>query len=72
MRRWSRASGALWLIGGDGSRSVFHIELPSGRVSVAARLPRVLANAAAVAMSDGRIVVLGGDGSDAVLAFETY
>ena len=64
------ASGALWLIGGDGSRSVFRIELPSGRVSVAARLPRVLANAAAVAMSDGLVVVLGGDGSDAVLAFE--
>ena len=64
------ASGALWLIGGDGSRSVLRIELPSGRVSVAARLPRVLANAAAVAMSDGRVAVLGGDGSDAVLAFE--
>ena len=64
------ASGALWLIGGDGSRSVLRIELPSGQVSVAARLPRVLANAAAVAMSDGRVAVLGGDGSDAVLAFE--
>jgi len=64
------AAGALWLIGGDGSRSVVRIELPSGRVSVAARLPRVLANAAAVATTDGRIVVLGGDGSDAVLTFD--
>ena len=46
-----RGVGCALAVGGDGSRSVFRIDLPSGRVSVAARLPRVLANAAAVTMS---------------------
>ena len=62
------AHGALWLFGGDGSRSVFRIDPSTRRVSRAARLPRTLANAAAVALPDGRIVVLGGDGSATVWA----
>ena len=62
------AHGALWLIGGDGSRSVLRIDPSTGRVSLAARLPRMLSNAAAAALPDGRIVVLGGDGSDTVWA----
>jgi hypothetical protein len=60
------ATGALWLVGGDGSRAVYRIDPSSGHVVVAARMPRALANAAAVSLVDGRIVVLGGDGSDAV------
>jgi outer membrane protein assembly factor BamB len=63
------ALGGLWLVGGDGSRSVLRIDPTSGRVSYAARLPEVLANAAAVKLADGRIAVLGGDGSGAVWAF---
>ena len=62
------SAGALWLVGGDASRSVWRIDPRSGRVSLAARLPGPLANAAAVALPDRTIVVLGGDGSDAVLA----
>ncbi|TML19153.1 MAG: hypothetical protein E6G28_12650 [Actinobacteria bacterium] len=62
------ADGALWLVGGDGSRSVFRLDPSSRRISLAARLPQRLANAAAVAFADGRIIVLGGDGSDAVWA----
>ena len=64
------ASGALWLVGGDGSRSVLRIDPTSGRVSRAVRLHAVLANAAAVKLVDGRVAVLGGDGSNAVWAFE--
>jgi len=60
------ATGALWLVGGDGSRAVYRIDPSSGHVVAAARLPHALANAAAVSLVDGRIVVLGGDGSDAV------
>jgi outer membrane protein assembly factor BamB len=59
------ARGALWLIGGQSSRAVLRID-PRGRVTAAGRLPEPLANAAAVSLPDGRIVVLGGDGSDAV------
>ena len=58
--------GALWLVGGDGSRSVLRIDPRTGKVSVAGRLPAPLANAAAVTLPDGRIAVLGGDGSSAV------
>jgi len=60
------ADDALWLVGGDGSRSVLRIDPESGRVSVAGRLPHALANTAAVALRGGRIAVLGGDGSAAV------
>jgi hypothetical protein len=58
--------GALWLVGGDGSSSVLRIDPSSGRVSLAARLPKPIANAAAATLTDGRIVVIGGDASDAV------
>jgi hypothetical protein len=64
------AFGALWLVGGDGSRSILRIDPTSGRVSRAGRLPKALANAAAMKLADGRIAVLGGDGSSAVWAFQ--
>jgi polysaccharide export outer membrane protein len=64
------ALGALWLVGGDGSRSILRIDPTSGRVSRAGRLPKALANAAAVKLADGRVAVLGGDGSGVVWAFE--
>ena len=64
------ALGALWLVGGDGSRSILRIDPTSRRVSRAGRLPKALANAAAVKLADGRVAVLGGDGSGVVWAFE--
>jgi outer membrane protein assembly factor BamB len=57
------ARGALWLIGGDGSPDVLRIEPRNGSVAIAARFPHTLANAAAAALRDGRIVVAGGDAS---------
>jgi hypothetical protein len=60
------ARGSLWLVGGDSSRSILRIDPRSGHVSLAGRFPRPLANAAAAALPDGRIAVLGGDGSDSV------
>jgi hypothetical protein len=62
------SAGALWLVGGDGSSAVWRIDPGSGRVSLAARLPKPLANAAAVTLPDRRIVVVGGDASAAVFA----
>ena len=59
------AAGALWLVGGDGSRAVYRIAPSSGRIVLAAQLPHALANAAAVRLAD-RIVVLGGDRSNSV------
>lgn len=56
------ADGALWLIGGDGSRDVVRIDPVTGSAGRVARLPQVLANAGA-AVVGGRIVVVGGDGS---------
>ena len=64
------ASGALWLVGGDGSRSILRIDPTGRRVSRAGRLPKALANAAAITLADGRIAVLGGDGSSGVWALE--
>ena len=61
-------AGALWLVGGEGSSSVWRIDPRSGLVLLAARLPKPLANAAAVMLPDRRIVVVGGDESDAVFA----
>jgi N-acetylneuraminic acid mutarotase len=57
--------GSLYLIGGDGSRTILRIAR-NGRVAVAGRLPDVLANAAAVTIGDA-IYVFGGDGSSAIL-----
>jgi Kelch motif protein len=56
------ARGALWLIGGDGSRDIVRIDPATGSARRVARLPQVLANAGA-AVVGGRIVVVGGDGS---------
>ncbi len=64
------ARGYLWLVGGDGSRDVLRIDPRTGRSTVAGRLPRVLANAAAVVLPNGRVIVIGGDGSNAVWAFD--
>ena len=63
------AQGALWLVGGDGSRALLRIDPATGRATIAARLPGAFVDAAAVALPDGRIVVLGGAGSDAVWSF---
>jgi hypothetical protein len=60
------ARGALWLIGGDGAREIVRIDPTHGSSAVAGRLPAVLANAAATALPDGRIAVIGGDNSAAV------
>jgi outer membrane protein assembly factor BamB len=60
------ARGALWLIGGDGSRDVLRIDPRTGAAAVAARFPHALANAAAAALPDERIAVVGGDGSHEV------
>jgi hypothetical protein len=57
------ARGALWLIGGDGSPYVLRIDPRNGSVAIAARFAHVLANAAAAALRDGRIIVAGGDAS---------
>jgi hypothetical protein len=57
------SDGALWLVGGDGSRDVLRIDPGTGAVSVTARLPHPLANAAATRLGDGRIVIVGGTGS---------
>jgi outer membrane protein assembly factor BamB len=64
------ARGALWLIGGDGSREIVRIDPTHGSSAVAGRLPAALANAAATALPDGRIAVIGGDHSDAVWILE--
>jgi hypothetical protein len=58
--------GALWLIGGDGSREIIRINPTDGSTVIAGRLPAALANAAATALPDGRIAVIGGDESAAV------
>jgi hypothetical protein len=63
------AHGALWLIGGDGSRSLLRIDPATGRATIAAPLPRAFVDAAAAVLPDGRVVVLGGNGSDAVWSF---
>ena len=55
------AGRELWLVGGDGSRDILRIDPVTGTVTVAARLPRALVDAAAVALPDGRVVVLGGE-----------
>ena len=60
------AHGALWLVGGDGSRDVLRIDPRTGTSRIAATLPHPLINAAAVALPSGRIIVLGGDSSDAI------
>lgn len=60
------ARSALWLVGGAGYRDVLRIDPLNGSVAVAATLPLPLADAAAVALPTGRIVVLGGQGSRAV------
>ena len=57
--------GALYLIGGEGSRSILRIGA-SGAVTSAGELRTTLANAAAVALGPS-IYVLGGDGSNSVL-----
>jgi len=62
------ADGMLWLVGGDASKAVLRIDPRTGAVMRAGQLPIPLANAAAVSLPDGRIVVLGGDGSSAVWA----
>jgi outer membrane protein assembly factor BamB len=59
------ARGALWLIGGDGSRDIVRIDPRTGSAQRVARLPQILANAAATVVG-GRIVVVGGDGSSSV------
>ena len=64
------ACGFLWLVGGDASRDILRIDPRTGRSTVAGRLPRALANAAAVALPNGRVVVIGGDGSNAVWALD--
>jgi hypothetical protein len=64
------ARGALWLIGGDGSREIVRIDPTHGSSAVAGRLPAALANAAATALPPGRIAVIGGDHSDAVWILE--
>jgi hypothetical protein len=58
--------GALWLIGGDGSREIIRINPTDGSTVIAGRLPAALANAAATALPGGRIAVIGGDESAAV------
>ena len=60
------AHGVLWFVGGDGSRDVLRIDPHTGKSTLAARFPYPLTNAAAVALPNGRIVVLGGDASNAV------
>ena len=60
------AQGALWLVGGDGSRDVLRIDPRTGTSRLAARFPYPVTNAAAVALPNGHIVVLGGDASSAV------
>ena len=60
------ARGRLLLIGGEGSRIVLRIDPRSGSVTTAGRFPKNLANAAAAALPDGRVIVVGGDGSNAV------
>ena len=60
------ARGHLWLIGGDRSRDVLRIDPRSGFVAPFARFPQDLANAAATALPDGHVIVVGGDGSNVV------
>ena len=64
------ARGSLWLVGGEGSRDILRIDPRTGTSVVAARLPKALPNAAAVALPNGRVIVIGGDGSNAVWAVD--
>ena len=62
--------GALYYVGGKTASgtplpTVLRIDPQTGRTTVAARLPRALAEPTAVALA-GQIVVLGGEGSNAV------
>jgi outer membrane protein assembly factor BamB len=65
------ARGSLWLVGGQGSRDILRIDPRTGKSVVAARLPRALPNAAAVALPSGRVIVVGGDRSNAVWALDS-
>jgi hypothetical protein len=60
------ARGALWLIGGEGSREIVRIDPTAGSSVIAGRLPSALANAAATALPGGRIAVVGGDHTAAI------
>jgi len=64
------ARGYLWLVGGDTAREIVRIDPRSGASIVAVRLPAPLANAAAVVLRSGRVIIVGGDGSNAVSAFD--
>ncbi|HEY6029763.1 MAG TPA: hypothetical protein VIU44_04335, partial [Gaiellaceae bacterium] len=64
------AGGALYYVGGKSAAgtplaTVLRIDPRTGATSVAARLPQALAEPAAVTLN-GKIVVVGGEGSDAV------
>ena len=62
------AKGALYLIGGDGSRTILRIDPRTGGARAVGSLPGVLSGAAAVSLGR-QVVVVGGDGSSAIYAF---